>query len=155
MSLEHLNICILRIYFFSFYFFPEISPCFPNPCQNGGHCIRSGYSYTCSCVAGFTSDNCEDGMWYIERIKHSGRKGEREDLIIFKMQDFTHRHVYLSGGRDTEMEMTSLCLFYLSDINECDSDPCQNNGHCNNLRGSYQCACPSGYLGTNCQSGKF
>ena len=71
------------------------------------------------------------------------------------MQDFTHRHVYLSGGRDTEMEMTSLCLFYLSDINECDSDPCQNNGHCNNMPGSYQCACPSGYLGTNCQSGKF
>ena len=105
-------------------------------------------------MAGFTSENCEDGMWYIERIKHSGRKGEREDLIIFKMQDFTHRHVYLSGGRDTEMEMT-LCLFYLSDINECDSDPCQNNGHCNNLPGSYQCACPSGYLGTNCQSGKF
>lgn len=98
VSLEHLNICILKIFFFSFYFFPEISPCFPNPCQNGGHCIRSGYSYTCNCVAGFTSDNCEDGMWYIERIKHSGRKGEREDLIILRRK-ILHRgmSIFLEG----------------------------------------------------------
>lgn len=84
--------------FFSFYFFPEISPCFPNPCQNGGHCIRSGYSYTCNCVAGFTSDNCEDGMWYIERIKHSGRKGEREDLIILRCKILhTGMSIFLEG----------------------------------------------------------
>ena len=98
VSLEHLNICILKIFFFSFYFFPEISPCFPNPCQNGGHCIRSGYSYTCNCVAGFTSDNCEDGMWYIERIKHSSRKGEREDLIILRCKILhTGMSIFLEG----------------------------------------------------------
>lgn len=35
-------------------------------------------------MVGFILDNCEDGMWYIERIKYFGRKGEREDLIILR-----------------------------------------------------------------------
>lgn len=43
------------------FWLPEISPCFPNPCQNGGECNSSGDSYTCKCQNGYTSENCQDG----------------------------------------------------------------------------------------------
>ena len=46
-----------------------------------------------------------------------------------------------------------ICSVNLIDINECDSDPCQNNGECKNTLGSYYCVCPRGFLGTNCGSG--
>ena len=37
------------------------------------------------------------------------------------------------------------------EINECDSNPCQNNGHCFDQIGSYKCVCQIGYNGTNCE----
>ena len=45
------------------------------------------------------------------------------------------------------------CSVNLIDINECDSNPCQNNGECKNTLGSYYCVCPRGFLGINCGSG--
>nr|XP_022312336.1 uncharacterized protein LOC111117491 isoform X1 [Crassostrea virginica]XP_022312337.1 uncharacterized protein LOC111117491 isoform X2 [Crassostrea virginica] len=35
------------------------SPCFPNPCKNRGTCSVDGMSYTCTCLEGFSGDNCE------------------------------------------------------------------------------------------------
>ena len=40
------------------------------------------------------------------------------------------------------------------DINECEEQPCQNNGSCANTNGTYICNCTSGYNGTNCEFGK-
>lgn len=35
------------------------SPCFPNPCKNKGECSVEGASYSCTCLNGFSGDNCE------------------------------------------------------------------------------------------------
>ena len=45
---------------------------------------------------------------------------------------------------------------YISDIDECEIDnPCQNNGTCTNIDGSYTCNCDNtGYEGTDCHNGK-
>ncbi|XP_013417960.1 neurogenic locus notch homolog protein 1 isoform X2 [Lingula anatina] len=37
----------------------------------------------------------------------------------------------------------------------CTPDPCQNGGTCADLGGSYQCSCPSGYRGSECQNTDF
>ena len=39
-----------------------------------------------------------------------------------------------------------------SDINECNTNPCDANASCNNTKGSYECTCNAGYEGngTNC-----
>ncbi|XP_034322078.2 uncharacterized protein [Magallana gigas] len=35
------------------------SPCFPNPCKNRGQCTVEGTSFSCSCLHGFSGNNCE------------------------------------------------------------------------------------------------
>ena len=38
-------------------------------------------------------------------------------------------------------------------IDECLSNPCQNGGTYQDGDNSYECTCPSGYHGTNCEAG--
>ena len=42
-----------------------------------------------------------------------------------------------------------------SDINECASSPCQNEGICNDLVNSYTCTCPTRYKGEMCETSKW
>ena len=34
-------------------------PCSPNPCSNGGTCNNNSNPYTCSCMFGYSGDNCD------------------------------------------------------------------------------------------------
>ncbi|CAF4301559.1 unnamed protein product, partial [Rotaria magnacalcarata] len=38
-----------------------------------------------------------------------------------------------------------------SQVNACTSAPCLNNGTCITLTTRYQCQCPSGFQGINCE----
>ena len=42
-----------------------------------------------------------------------------------------------------------------SDIDECASAPCNNNGSCEDLTRGYRCTCEQGYTGVNCETGKL
>ena len=42
----------------------------------------------------------------------------------------------------------------LSDIPECEANPCENGGTCQNTIGSFTCTCVAGYDGSSCQNGK-
>ena len=44
-------------------------------------------------------------------------------------------------------------LYCLSDINECESEPCINGRECIDKVGHYTCLCPSVFDGVNCQTG--
>lgn len=44
--------------------------------------------------------------------------------------------------------------FYILDTNECNINPCQNNGTCVNSMGSYACKCIDGWEDQNCEKGK-
>ena len=43
----------------------------------------------------------------------------------------------------------------IPDINECESEPCQNNGICTQGVNDYTCDCASGYAAVNCEIGKY
>ena len=48
------------------------------------------------------------------------------------------------------------CIYaILSDKNECDLYPCQNNATCENNDGSYSCNCLAGWTGQDCEIGQF
>ena len=52
------------IYFFAHYFmsvFIDINDCAHNPCQNGGSCNDLINDYNCTCVPGYTGNNCSKG----------------------------------------------------------------------------------------------
>ena len=41
----------------------------------------------------------------------------------------------------------------LADINECESNPCVNNGTCNDRINGFNCSCPPGFNGSRCEKG--
>uniref|UniRef100_A0A8D2L3Y9 Sushi, nidogen and EGF like domains 1 n=1 Tax=Varanus komodoensis TaxID=61221 RepID=A0A8D2L3Y9_VARKO len=42
-------------------------------------------------------------------------------------------------------------LFASAEIDECRSDPCKNGGTCKDQPGSFNCHCPEGFIGTQCE----
>lgn len=61
----------------------------------------------------------------------------------------------LETKRSEVMFIFLLFFFSLSDIRECDNRPCQNNARCRELPGSYECICPDGFTGINCETGIY
>ena len=48
-----------------------------------------------------------------------------------------------------------IILIFFSDINECESSPCQNGGACTDKVNGYECTCAAGYAGADCETGKL
>ena len=44
-------------------------------------------------------------------------------------------------------------IIFLTDIDECASNPCLNSGICNDHVNRYSCSCKRGFAGTHCEEG--
>lgn len=44
--------------------------------------------------------------------------------------------------------------FVFADIDDCESQPCQNNGICHDRLNGFYCECPSFWEGVTCQLGE-
>jgi len=45
-------------------------------------------------------------------------------------------------------------IFFL-ETDECEPNPCLNNGTCTDLFNDYNCTCATGYIGRNCENGTY
>ena len=54
--------------------------------------------------------------------------------------------IYLSHSR------VSLFALIVTDINNCEPNPCQNDGACTDAVNNYTCACVVPYTGTDCET---
>ena len=57
-------------------------------------------------------------------------------------------------GNSNMLFLLTLNLTSGVDLDECESDPCENGGECHNGNNTYTCSCMPGYNGTNCETGK-
>lgn len=48
-----------------------------------------------------------------------------------------------------------MALFFVTDINECSSNPCRNGGNCTDLVNGFICECLEPWKGKLCQSSKY
>ena len=48
-----------RVFIKCHFFVLDINNCKLDPCLNGGKCINGVNSYTCSCLAGYSGNECE------------------------------------------------------------------------------------------------
>ncbi|XP_069744762.1 protein crumbs homolog 1-like isoform X2 [Narcine bancroftii] len=131
---------ILMSFFFWGICSAEANKCLSGPCQNNGICIAGLDNYTCQCP--------QDPVIYF---------GKNCELLF----DACHLQLCLNNGTCHttlgSLQYNCTCLPGFTglncevEINECESNPCQNGAECKDYVASYGCTCAAGYEGVNCE----
>ncbi|XP_030582747.1 protein crumbs homolog 1 isoform X2 [Archocentrus centrarchus] len=134
-----------------------LPPCYSDPCFNSAICEDNEGNYTCECWPGFEGRHCE-----IEINGCSSSPCGNGGSCI-------NRSLQTLNGRESELHDHNFSVGYICRcppgttgslcqevINQCEPNPCQNGGKCENHVGGYTCHClkPSHdgmlYGGVNC-----
>ena len=107
----------------------NIDDCDPDPCVNNGTCSDEVNDYTCTCINQWMGKNCSNC-------------------------DLTCNN---GGQHNSDCSMCNCAPGYTgnmcdTDINDCDPDPCVNNGTCSDEVNDYTCTCINQWMGKNCSN---
>ena len=69
--------------------------------------------------------------------------------IKFKMAELVGNNAVVS-----KVILKKQSFVSTTDIDECESDPCQNGGTCIDDWNTYNCICNASYMGDHCQTGE-
>uniref|UniRef100_A0A8C9YVE4 Protein eyes shut homolog n=1 Tax=Sander lucioperca TaxID=283035 RepID=A0A8C9YVE4_SANLU len=111
-------------------------------CLNEGLCLSVIGRYQCVCAAGWIGEFCQ----YVG------------DACLIKPNHCLNGATCITTSQPSSPpQYTCKCPLGFTgtncetEINECDSSPCQHNGTCSDLLGHHKCQCPTGFLGKNCE----
>ena len=103
-----------------------------NPCNNGGNCTDGIATYTCACPSGFKGADCEFSK-------------QNSSIIWFH---YSLTKIYSHYLRSCITNLSSYKI--IQDIDDCQSNPCQNDGQCEDGINSFTCHCSHGFIGHDC-----
>ncbi len=105
------------------------------PCQNGGSSTGMTGNCGCSCVAGYTGNNCETNT----------NECNPDPCVNGACVDGVNSYICMciTGWSGTDCE---------TNIDDCSPNPCLNGGTCTDGVNSYTCACAAGYSDATCST---
>ncbi|KPI93957.1 Protein eyes shut [Papilio xuthus] len=150
--------------------------CWSGPCQHGGTCLDGIASYNCTCPEGFIGDNCETNFNECESnpcLNNGTCIDMTNEYVCHCMPGFSGDHCEVDAavcdGDEVRCHNGGQCVegpgykFYCrcspgwagkfceDQIDECESNPCQNGGMCIDIHADYMCACAYGFTGKSCE----
>ncbi|XP_065065335.1 neurogenic locus notch homolog protein 2-like [Rhopilema esculentum] len=118
------------------YICEDVNECLTSPCYNGGTCINTVGSFSCTCAPGWEGTDCQ-----IDKNECLNNPCLNSGTCSNSVGSYSCTCTQGWTGHDCQ-----------TDINECLTSPCANGGTCSNTAGSYSCSCSSGWSGTHCQT---
>ncbi|XP_022103223.1 protein jagged-1b-like [Acanthaster planci] len=141
----------------------DVDLCDPNPCHHDSQCFNLLGDYYCACPDGYQGKNCSQP----KQLCHGPHcqvvdsctvvlpASDSEGGISVVPSRICGPHgTCLSQGAD---RFSCICdpgytgIYCHENINDCESDPCQNDGVCVDGLDLFSCICPDGWEGTLCQ----
>ncbi|XP_064194597.1 protein crumbs homolog 1-like isoform X1 [Anguilla rostrata] len=137
-----------------------VPACMSQPCLNGASCQENQGNYTCYCWPGFEGRNCEvdTNECSSSPCLSGGTCIELSWKALYDTEKLFPAH------HDSQNAVGFICtcqpgfegVLCEEDVNECDLNPCQNGGLCENYPGGFTCHCSQQsqdgrlYGGQNC-----
>ncbi|KAM4019790.1 protein crumbs homolog 2 isoform 2-T2 [Anomaloglossus baeobatrachus] len=132
----------------------DILECASNPCINNATCLEGNKGYDCLCWAGYSGNHCELDIneCAARPCLHDALCMERSDPALYGAQpefstDFSYDRAAGYVCRCQPGFTGENCSV---NIDDCQSDPCQNDGSCVDLINEFMCDCAPGYTGVLC-----
>uniref|UniRef100_A0AAR2LV45 Delta-like protein n=1 Tax=Pygocentrus nattereri TaxID=42514 RepID=A0AAR2LV45_PYGNA len=141
----------------------DIDYCRPSPCQNGALCFNLASDYFCKCSDDYEGKNCSHlkdhcrttSCQVIDSCTVAVASNSTPEGVRYISSNVCGPHGRCrsqAGGQFTcECQEGFRGTYCHENINDCESNPCQNGGTCIDKVNVYQCICADGWEGARCE----